>query len=54
MVVVPICTVVLTHRHLKHRTDYSELEKVAYTVIPALVLINIVIGVYIYRAIKDP
>lgn len=26
----------------------------AYTVIPALVVINLVIGVYIYKAVKDP
>jgi hypothetical protein len=54
VVVVPLVSVVVINRQLKDAPGYSELEKVAYTVIPAIVTINIVIGVYIYRAIKDP
>lgn len=43
-----------TRSYLENQTGYSELEKTAYTVIPAVVFINIVMGIYIYKAIKDP
>lgn len=51
---LPLVLVFSARHYLSERTDLSELEKTAYTVVPSLVLINIVIGVYIYRVIKDP
>lgn len=32
----------------------SELEKVAYSVVPMIIYMNIVIGIYIYRVLNDP
>ena len=32
----------------------SEVDKIVFSVAPSLILINVVIGIYIYKAIKDP
>ena len=39
---------------VKDDPNISELNKVIIAIGPALLFINIVIGVYIYKAIKDP
>lgn len=39
---------------MKDNSNYSELDKIIFAVGPALLLINIVIGIYIRKVIKDP
>jgi hypothetical protein len=40
--------------YFKDAEGMSELEKVAYTVVPTVIYMNIVIGIYIYKVLKDP
>ena len=54
IIVIPLSVVFGTRSYLEDKTEYSELEKTAYTVVPSVVFINIVMGIYIYKAIKDP
>lgn len=54
VVVVPLVLVVGTHLHLKGNPNYTEMERTVYTVVPSLVWMNLIIGIYIYKVIKDP
>jgi len=54
IVVVPLILVGAGNYYFKNAVGMSELEKVAYTVVPGVIFMNIVIGIYIYRVIKDP
>ena len=54
VVVVPLLMVLGTHFYLKEAPGYTEMERTVYTVVPSLVWMNIVIGIYIYKVIKDP
>lgn len=54
IILVPIILVFSTFNHVRDNPTYSELEKILVSVGPSLLIINIVIGVYIYKAIKDP
>jgi hypothetical protein len=54
IVVVPLLVVGLSNFYFKDADHLSELEKVAYPVIPVVIYMNIVIGVYVYKVIKDP
>ena len=54
IVIIPVVFVAVANSYVKERTDISELMKIVLVVGPALVFINIVIGIYIYKAIKDP
>jgi hypothetical protein len=46
--------VYFTYNYLKDNPELSEIDKIVFAVAPSLVLINVVIGVYIYKTIKDP
>ena len=54
IIVLPISFVYFMYNHVKDDPNYSELDKIVVSVGPTLFFINIVIGVYIYRVIKDP
>jgi hypothetical protein len=54
IVVVPLVVVGLGNLYFKDADHLSGLEKVAYPVVPVIIYMNIVIGIYIYRVIKDP
>jgi hypothetical protein len=54
IVVVPLLLVGGGNLYLKDAVGLSELEKVAYSVVPTIIFMNIVIGVYIYKVVKDP
>lgn len=54
IVVVPLVVVGLSNMYFKDATGLSELEKVAYPVVPIVIYMNIVIGIYVYKVIKDP
>ena len=43
-----------SNEYFKDASDMSELEKVAYSVVPMIIYMNIVIGIYIYRVLNDP
>ena len=51
---VPLVGVFLGQWYFSEAEGLSELEKVAYSVIPGVLFMNVVIGVYIYRVVKDP
>ena len=52
--VVPLVVVVGSNEYFKDASDMSELEKVAYSVVPMIIYMNTVIGIYIYRVLNDP
>jgi hypothetical protein len=54
LLAVPLMLVVGTRYYLEGRTDLTETMKTAYTVGPSVVFMNIVMGYYIYRVVKDP
>lgn len=54
IIVLPVISVLILNQWVKDRTDISELMKVVIAVGPAVVFINIVMGIYTYKAIKDP
>ena len=54
VVVAPIAIVFGIQSYLEGVTGMSDLEKTAYVVVPAVVWINITMGFYVYRVIKDP
>lgn len=54
IIVVPILFVAIANGYVKDDPEMSELMKVGIVVGPVLVYMNIVMGIYIYRAIKDP
>jgi hypothetical protein len=51
---VPLAVVYGSNYYFKDARDMSELEKVAYSVVPMIIYMNIVIGIYIYRVLNDP
>jgi len=53
-VVIPIIVVWISNLYFKDAEGLSNLERVAYTVGPVVVYMNIAMGVYIYKVIKDP
>ena len=52
--VVPLVVVFGSNEYFKDASDMSELEKVAYSVVPMIIYMNTVIGIYIYRVLNDP
>ena len=54
IVVIPLLVVGISSLYLKDADNFSNLEKVAYPVVPVVIYMNIVIGVYIYKVLKDP
>lgn len=52
--VVPLVVVFGSTEYFKDASDMSELEKVAYSVVPMIIYMNTVIGIYIYRVLNDP
>lgn len=54
IVVVPLAVVGISNLYFKDADNLSALEKVAYPVVPVIIYMNIVIGVYVYKVIKDP
>jgi hypothetical protein len=54
IIVLPISFVYFMYNYVKDDPNYSELDKIVVSVGPTLFFINIVIGVYIYRVVKDP
>ena len=53
IIVVPVIMVLKLGPYVENM-PVSDTMKTVYKVIPAVLLINVVMGVYIYRAIKDP
>jgi len=53
IIVVPVIMVIKLGPYVENM-PVSDTMKTVYKVIPAVLLINVVMGVYIYRAIKDP
>ena len=54
IVLVPLAYVFSAFKWLETAEGYSEIEKVAYAVIPAVIFMNIVIAIYIYQVYNDP
>lgn len=54
IVVIPVILVYTTFNYVKDNPQYSEMDKVVISVGPSLFLINVIIGVYVYKVIKDP
>ena len=54
IIFVPVVFTAIINQIVKDDPNISELNKVIIAIGPALLWINIVIGVYIYKAIKDP
>ena len=54
VVILPVVFVAVANSYVKDRTDIGELMKIVIVAGPAVVFINVVIGFYIYKAIKDP
>ncbi len=54
IVLVPVILVVSSNYYISNNQNVSELFKVIFSVVPSVLFINIVIGVYIYKAFKDP
>ena len=54
IIVVPILFVAIANSYVKGNPDLTELMKVGIVIGPTIIYMNIVIGIYIYRAIKDP
>ena len=54
IVVAPLALVLASQSYLEDYEGLSEVEKTAYSVVPSVVFINVVIGVYIYRVVTDP
>ncbi len=54
IILVPIILVFSTYNYVRDNPNYSELNKIVISIGPSLLLINVVIGIYIYKVIKDP
>jgi len=54
VVIAPIAIVFGMQYYLEGVTGMSDLEKTAYMVVPAVVWMNVTMGFYVYRVIKDP
>ena len=54
IVILPVIFVAVANSYVKDRTDLGETMKIVYVVAPAVIFMNIVMGVYIYKAVKDP
>lgn len=54
VIVLPLAMVLSTRAYLQDDTTMSETMKTVYTVVPAVIFINIVMGIYVYKVIKDP
>ena len=54
IIVIPILFVAIANSYVKDDPEMGELMKVAIVIGPVLVYMNVVIGIYIYKAIKDP
>lgn len=54
IILVPVVSVAVTNAWVKEDPNISELNKVIIAIAPSVVFINVVMGVYVYRAIKDP
>ena len=54
MIVIPIIYVLIAHSYVKDHPDLGETMKIVIAVGPALVFMNLMIGIYIYKAIHDP
>lgn len=50
----PIASVVLLNNWVQDKEGFSELEKVAIAVVPAVIFINIVTCTYAVKAMKNP
>jgi len=54
IIIIPVLCVSITYKYVKDNNRLSELDKVMIAVGPSLLFINILIGIYIYKVVKDP
>ena len=54
IIVIPVLFVFTANNYVKDDPYMGEIMKVAIVIGPVLVYMNIVMGIYIYKAIKDP
>ena len=51
---MPVVFVAAANSYVKDHPELSELMKVAVVVGPTVLYMNVVMGIYVYKAIRDP